>query len=332
MATLVYPPLGPAPFASAHHLAAAAEGPWALSTPVSTTSLPSAAGNDASPPPSLVGSAADHLNDPPLHSSWSAAAASRGTPGRSSGGYPPRPLQQQQQQQQHQHRASPHYRLAGHDPAMDHALAVAAEYRAELDLARSLHSPPPASIPPPHPAPFSLAEDVAFCPLPLATLAVDHGVGEDEIRRELLLATLYPPATRTPSPSRSRNGSSIGTSPPRRASPGHAARAVAAAAASNRGRAWSISSGDDQYAYLYQQPYHHHHAPPQAFYPSPPVHHLHHHQQHAPAPPQQQHHHANGNHHHHHHNNHHGRRHHHQANKGGEHATGRKNARHASRR
>ncbi|KAJ3374269.1 hypothetical protein GGF31_007788 [Allomyces arbusculus] len=328
MATLVYPPLGPAPFASAHHLAAAAEGPWALSTPVSTTSLPSATGNDASPPPSLVGSTADHLSDPPLHSSWSAAAASRRTQGRSNGGYPPRPSQQQQQQQ---HRASPHHSLAGHDPAMDHALAVAAEYRAELDLARSLHSPPPASIPPPHPAPFSLAEDVAFCPLPLATLAVDHGVGEDEIRRELLLATLYPPATRTPSPSRSRNGSSMGTSPPRRGSPSHAARAAAAAAASNRGRAWSISSGDDQYAFLYQQPYHHH-APPQAFYPSPPVHHLHHHQQHAPVPqPQQQHHHhANGNHHH--HNGHHGRRHHHQANKGGEHATGRKNTRHASRR
>jgi hypothetical protein len=37
--------------------------------------------------------------------------------------------------------------------------------------------------------PFSLAEDAAFCPLPVETLAKDHGVAMDEVR---LFFSLFP--------------------------------------------------------------------------------------------------------------------------------------------
>ncbi|KAI9168620.1 hypothetical protein H9P43_007993 [Blastocladiella emersonii ATCC 22665] len=94
--------------------------------------------------------------------------------------------------------------------------------------------------------PFSLAEDAAFCPLPIATLAEDHGVNEDDVRGMLAgltadLPSLHYPggsdagslyAPRTPSPHSSRSSSRGSNNGGGAAGPG------------SRTRAWSASSDD----------------------------------------------------------------------------------------
>ncbi|ORZ35630.1 hypothetical protein BCR44DRAFT_1115571 [Catenaria anguillulae PL171] len=86
--------------------------------------------------------------------------------------------------------------------------------------------------------PFSAFEDAVFCPLPLSTIAQDHGLAEDQMKRLALamsspdlsaVAYLGPPRTPSPHSSRSSSRGSLTSS---------------SADAAARSRAWSSSSSE----------------------------------------------------------------------------------------
>ncbi|KAI9217634.1 hypothetical protein BC828DRAFT_408326 [Blastocladiella britannica] len=195
---------------------------WSLSAPSTTTILPSSSSSLPSPAAyrsSASSSSSNHMPYFPTRASPSAAAAAA-LASYDSAEYLPR----------------------GHDEEM--YASVPSYPRHMHPLQHQLYTRATAVVPQPTmlaPSwttvdPFSLADDAAFCPLPLSTLAELHGVPEADVRllaSDLAGDSLFP-------------GSAMVAGPPRTPSP-HSSRSSSRGSGSDsapRARAWSASSED----------------------------------------------------------------------------------------